>query len=200
MIYALVAAAAATAPQAAAAATAPQAALDVTAFWRAAGPELWFAKNDAFDRRFAERFIGLHEAAAAGKLADWSQTSEGSLALILLLDQFPRNAFRDQPRMYMTDTAARVAAARAIAAGHDRAVTNDIAKFFYLPFAHSEDLSDQNRSLWLFQRLGGIDLEHAIRHREIIRRFGRFPHRNPILARAMRPKEQRYLDEGGYRG
>lgn len=196
MIYALVAAAAIPFPVSAT----PHAALAVTAFWREAGPALWFAKDAEFDKRFAARFMALHEAAAAGTLAGWSRTSEGSLALVLLLDQFPRNAFRGTHRMYATDGAARAAADRAINAGHDRAIEDELAKFFYLPFAHSEDMRDQNRALWLVQRIGGIDLQHAIRHREIIRRFRRFPHRNPILGRTMRPEEQRYLDEGGYRG
>lgn len=178
----------------------PIAALEVTAFWRSAGPSLWFAKDAAFDRRFAGRFMALHQDAAAGRLDSWTLTPEGSLALVILLDQFPRNAFRGTPRMYVTDPAARRIADRAIAAGHDRAVDNELAKFFYLPFGHSEVLADQERSLQLSRRLGGIELTHAARHHDIIKRFGRFPHRNPILGRTMRPEEQAYLDGGGFGG
>jgi uncharacterized protein (DUF924 family) len=95
---------------------------------------------------------------------------------------------------------ARAGAAAAIEAGHDRAAPVDLALFFYLPFAHSETLADQDRSVALVQRLGELNIAHANRHRHIIRRFGRFPHRNPILGRPMRPEEQEYLDSGGYAG
>lgn len=172
----------------------------VVQFWRDAGPGLWFAKDDAFDRRFRERFLSLHEAAARGGLADWLATADGALALVVLLDQFPRNSFRGTPRMYATDVLAREVTAAAIAAGHDRAVAADLALFFYLPYAHSEDLADQERSVALVRRLGQPSLSHAEGHRDIIRRFGRFPHRNPILGRTMAPEEQRFLDEGGYAG
>jgi uncharacterized protein (DUF924 family) len=112
----------------------------VVAFWRAAGPAHWFAKDDAFDKRFRERFLAAHEAAARSEFADWATNDDGALALVILLDQFPRNAFRGAARMYATDGHARLVADAAIRAGHDRAVENEIAKFFYLPFAHSEDL------------------------------------------------------------
>lgn len=172
----------------------------VVQFWREAGPGLWFAKDDAFDRRFRERFLSLHEAAVRGELADWLATPDGALALVVLLDQFPRNAFRGTPRMYATDALARQVTAAAIAAGHDWAVAAELALFFYLPYGHSEELADQERSVALARRLGQPNLSHAERHRDIIRRFGRFPHRNPILGRSMRPEEQRFLDEGGYAG
>jgi uncharacterized protein (DUF924 family) len=172
----------------------------VVAFWRAAGPKLWFAKDDAFDRSFRERFLPAHEAAARGELAEWMATPDGALALLVLLDQFPRNAFRGTPRMYATDAMARRIAGAAIAAGHDRAGESDLSLFFYLPFAHSESSADQERSVELVRRLGQPNLSHAERHRDIIRRFGRFPHRNPILGRTMRPEERQFLDEGGYAG
>lgn len=172
----------------------------VVAFWREAGPSLWFAKNQDFDQRFRERFLSLHEAAARGELAGWLGTADGALALMVLLDQFPRNAFRGTPRMYATDTLARELANAAIDAGHDRAVPSELQLFFYLPFGHSEDLTDQERSVALARRLGQPSLSHAERHRDIIRRFGRFPHRNPILGRPMRPEEQRFLDDGGFAG
>jgi uncharacterized protein (DUF924 family) len=173
---------------------------DVVTFWQDAGLPLWFAKNDEFDRRFRTRFLALHEAGARGELDEWIISAEGALALVILLDQFPRNAFRGTARMYATDRRARPVAGAAIAAGHDRAVDNEMARFFYLPFAHSEDMADQERSVALVARLGEPDLSHARRHRDIIQRFGRFPHRNPILGRAMTAEEQDYLDSGGYRG
>jgi uncharacterized protein (DUF924 family) len=175
-------------------------ALDVVAFWREAGPGRWFAKDPEFDRTFRERFLALHEAATRGERLDWLTTPEGALALVLLLDQFPRNAFRDTPRMYDTDAQARAMADAAIAVGHDRQVDVGLQVFFYLPFGHSEDLADQERSVALNRRFGEPNWTLAERHRDIIRRFGRFPHRNPILGRLMRPEEQRFLDEGGFAG
>lgn len=169
-------------------------------FWREAGPALWFAKDAAFDRRFRERFIGLHGMAAAGALDDWAATPDGGLALLILLDQFPRNAFRGTPRMYATDGLARRIAARAVAAGQHRAVAAELRVFFCLPFAHSEELGDQDRSVELCRALGVENLAHAEHHRGIVRRFGRFPHRNPILGRVMTVEEQRFLDDGGYAG
>jgi uncharacterized protein (DUF924 family) len=173
---------------------------DVIAFWCEAGPSLWFAKDDAFDRRFRDRFVQAHEAACRGELDDWQRTPGGALALVLLLDQFPRNSFRGTKRMYASDAAARQAAIAAIAAGHDRHIDADLRLFFYLPFAHSEQLADQERSVMLCRELGEENLAHAQGHHDIVKRFGRFPHRNPILGRAMTDEEQRFLDEGGYRG
>ena len=178
----------------------PTEAMAVVDFWRVAGPKLWFAKDADFDRRFRERCLSAYEAAARGDLAGWLSTADGALALVLLLDQFPRNAFRGSPRMYATDTTARRVAHAAIEAGHDRAVDPELSLFFYLPFGHCENLADQERSVELARRLGQPDLSHAERHRDIIRRFGRFPHRNPILGRTMTEEEQRYLDGGGYAG
>ncbi|HVG50390.1 MAG TPA: DUF924 family protein [Xanthobacteraceae bacterium] len=172
----------------------------VVAFWRDAGPHLWFAKDENFDRHFRERFLSSHEAAARGERARWLATPAGSLALLLLLDQFPRNAFRATPRMYATDSLARMVADAAIKAGHDRAMPAELQLFFYLPFGHSEDAADQERSVALNRRLGQPNLSHAERHCDIVRRFGRFPHRNPILGRTMLPEEQRFLDEGGFAG
>ena len=192
-----------TATSAATAPSALQAPIDARAvvdFWRAAGPGLWFAKDSEFDRRFREKFLWLYLAAARGELADWQRTPEGALALVILLDQFPRNSFRNTPRMYATDATARQIADAALKAGHDQAVEAGRRLFFYLPFGHSESLADQERSVALSEALGEPNLSHAKRHRDIIRRFGRFPHRNPILGRTMTPDEQRYLDEGGYAG
>jgi uncharacterized protein (DUF924 family) len=173
---------------------------DIVAFWSEAGPDLWFAKDDGFDRRFRELFLQAHESAARGDLDHWQRTPGGALALILLLDQFPRNVFRGTRRMYVSDAAALRLAEAAIAAGHDRHFDADLRLFFYLPFAHSELLADQERCVALCVALGGESLAHAEGHRDIIRRFGRFPHRNPILGREMSEEERRFLDDGGFGG
>lgn len=172
----------------------------IVSFWREAGPSMWFAKDPAFDRAFRDRFLTMHESAARGELAHWRATPTSALALVLLLDQFPRNAFRGTPRMYATDAMARAVANGAIAVGHDWLVEAQLQLFFYLPFAHSEDIADQERSVALAHRLTADVLAHAEHHRDIVRRFGRFPHRNEILGRATTPSEQRFLDEGGFRG
>jgi uncharacterized protein (DUF924 family) len=176
------------------------AAAAVVDFWREAGPGLWFAKDDAFDRLFRERFLSLYAAATRGELDGWAATPDGALALVLLLDQFPRNAFRGTSRMYASDALAREVTTTAIDAGHDRVVDAQLQLFFYLPLGHSENLADQERSVALAERLGEPSRSHAMGHRDIIRRFGRFPHRNPILGRAMRPEEQQFLDAGGFGG
>jgi uncharacterized protein (DUF924 family) len=178
----------------------PAEAVAVVEFWQEAGSDLWFAKDAEFDRLFHARFLPWHEKAARDELTGWRHSTCGALALLVLLDQFPRNAFRGTPRMYATDPLARAAAEMAVAAGHDRRVEKNLRVFFYLPFAHSEDWRDQERSVDLVRHLGEPDLSHARRHRDIIRRFGRFPHRNPILGRTMTDEEQRYLDGGGYAG
>jgi uncharacterized protein (DUF924 family) len=138
--------------------------------------------------------------AARGDLELWSASPEGALALVILLDQFPRNAFRGTPRMYATDAQARCVARMAIAAGHDRSVSEDLRHFLYLPFAHSEDLADQDMSVELNKPLGPNYELNARRHRDIVIRFGRFPHRNCILGRNMTDAEQDFLDAGGFGG
>jgi uncharacterized protein (DUF924 family) len=175
-------------------------ALEVVEFWREAGPALWFAKDAQFDARFRERFQHDHEAAARGELDYWMSSADGALALLILLDQYPRNAFRGTPRMYETDALARRFAAQAFAAHYDRQLPMELRKFLLLPFAHSEDLADQERSVALARELTADDLAHAEHHRDIVRRFGRFPHRNRILQRETTPAERRYLENGGYQG
>jgi uncharacterized protein (DUF924 family) len=169
------------------------------AFWSAAGPSKWFAKDEEFDRQLRERFLGLHEQAAQGALASWRGDAESALALVLLLDQFPRNAFRGTARMYATDALAREEADRAIAAGFDRRVAPALRVFFYLPFEHSESLADQERSVALQQGMSEL-LKYALEHRDIIRCFGRFPHRNAILGRESSPEERAFLEGGGFAG
>ncbi|HSV46069.1 MAG TPA: DUF924 family protein [Ramlibacter sp.] len=175
-------------------------AADVVAFWRAAGPDRWFRKDQAFDTQFRERFLAAHEAAARGEHGDWAQDADGALALLILLDQFPRNAFRGSARMFATDAQARAVAVAALAAGHDQQVAPELRNFFYLPFSHSEALADQDRAVTLARALDSDTLRWAILHREIIERFGRFPHRNAVLGRSTTPEEQRFLDEGGFAG
>ena len=172
----------------------------VIAFWREAGPDRWFNKDTAFDDEIRRRFLALHEAAAAGKLTEWETSSEGALALLILLDQFPRNMFRGQARAFATDPLALAVASRAILNGFDGTFP-DMRSFFYLPFEHSEDLKDQERALTLYKASGDADgLRWAEIHADIIRRFGRFPHRNAILGRVSTPEEQKFLDDGGFAG
>lgn len=173
---------------------------EVVDYWRAGGQTLWFGKVPALDARLRVRFLAVREAAARGELGGWQRTPEGALALLILLDQFPRNAFRGTSRMYATDDVALSVADAAIAAGHDLAVEPDLQFFFYLPFAHSERLSDQERAVRLVSRLGSPHVERARHHRDIVARFGRFPHRNAILGRPETAAERAYLANGGYRG
>jgi uncharacterized protein (DUF924 family) len=175
--------------------------LPIVDFWRAAGPARWFARNDGFDLEIRERFLGEHEAAARGQYEDWTQTAPGALALVILLDQFPRNLFRESPHAFATDPLARRHAREALARGFDKATGAMMRPFFYLPFMHSEDLADQERSIALFTALGDEEqLRYAVLHRDIIARFGRFPHRNRALARATSPQEQEFLAGGGFAG
>ncbi len=174
---------------------------EVIAFWRDAGPERWFKKDDAFDETVRARFLTLHERAAAGELKDWENSAEGTLALLLLFDQFPRNLFRGTPRAFATDELARAIAAGALLKGFDAQVAPDMRSFFYLPFEHSEDMADQERGIALYTAAGDQDdLKWAQIHHDIIRRFGRFPHRNAILGRTTTPEEQAFLDAGGFAG
>jgi uncharacterized protein (DUF924 family) len=172
----------------------------VATFWAPLGHAVWFGKDPAFDRRFREAFAVEHGAAARGELMPWLATPEGALSLVLLLDQYPRNAFRGTPRMYATDTLARIVADAALELGHDRAVGPDLQGFFYLPFAHSEHPADQERSVALCADLPEPGPSHSRGHRDTIIRFGRFPHRNPILGRKTTDEEAAWLAAGGFAG
>lgn len=172
----------------------------VLAFWRAAGPDKWFKKDDAFDADIRTRFLATYEAAAAGRLA-WDETADGALALLIVLDQFPRNMFRGSARAFAADPLARAIASRAIERGFDEVAAPSERSFFYLPFEHSEALADQERCIALNRARGDADaLKWAEQHADIIRRFGRFPHRNKALGRATTPEEQAFLDGGGFAG
>lgn len=177
------------------------AAADVAAFWSDAGPDKWYRKDSDFDRRIGERFGALHCEAAAGKKDDWAQNAQGALAMLLLLDQFSRNLFRDSPQAFAQDSRAGEVARRAIEAGFDRQVDPLLRQFFYLPFMHSELIADQERCVALCHSLPDRgNLPFARDHEAIIRRFGRFPHRNRVLGRHTSPAEQAFLDGGGFSG
>jgi uncharacterized protein (DUF924 family) len=173
---------------------------DILSFWREAGYDRWYGKDDDFDAH-CRRFMAAWEAARDGKLGAWQDTDDGALALAIVLDQFPRNMFRNDARAFSTDALARAVATRAIAEGRDRRVEPALREFLYLPFEHSEAMADQQRSLALFEQLGDEEtLKWAVLHADIIRRFGRFPHRNAVLGRATTPEEAAFLDEGGFKG
>jgi uncharacterized protein (DUF924 family) len=172
---------------------------EIVRFWRAAGPQRWYKKDAAFDAEIRQRFFASYEAAAAGKLKNWEETAQGALALLILLDQFSRNMFRGDARAFATDPLARAVAAGALIKGFD-GVDKEMRDFFYLPFVHSEDLADQERVLTLYQAARSDDFKWAQIHADIIRRFGRFPHRNAVLGRTTTPEEQAFLDQGGFNG
>jgi uncharacterized protein (DUF924 family) len=174
---------------------------EVLAFWRAAGPDKWFNKDTAFDCEIKVRFLALWRAASCGKLAGWEETPEGTLALVIVLDQFSRNMFRGVARSYEADPLARAVALRAINRGFDLGLPHPERQFLYLPFMHSEHLPDQERCLALARSYGDDEFsKYAEQHAGIVRRFGRFPHRNAILRRRTTAEEQAFLDGGGFAG
>ncbi len=174
---------------------------DILAFWREAGSDRWYKKDGAFDDEVRRRYLGLWHEAAAGRLSSWETSDDGALALTIVLDQFPRNMFRGDVRTYATDTLARDVAGRAIDRGSDARIDPVLLEFLYMPFMHSEYLADQLRCVELFRKSGNADnLKYAERHADIVRRFGRFPHRNSVLGRATTPEEQAFLDGGGFKG
>lgn len=174
---------------------------DILGFWRHAGPKQWFAVNPRFDEAIRVKFEAVHHAAARGEYDAWAETPDGALALLILLDQFPRNLYRRSGHAFATDAKALAIAHAAADRGWHRQVEPALAAFMLLPFEHSEDLGDQDRGLQLARELGSADAEkwHQI-HRDIIVRFGRFPHRNPALGRTTTAEEQAFLDEGGFAG
>ena len=170
---------------------------DVLSFWLApANRPQWFKKDLAFDDEVRRRFEAVHECAAEGRYAQWQNTAEGALALLLCLDQFPRNMYRGTPRAFATDAKARLVADWAVDRGFDLHFKDEQERlFFYLPFEHSEALGDQHRCIGLMSRcLPASSVRWAVDHRNLIARFGRFPHRNAALGRPCRPDEQAYLD------
>jgi uncharacterized protein (DUF924 family) len=175
--------------------SAPEEAAEIVEFWFS--PECrkrWFQSTLAFDRLLRERYLASYEAARDGKLGRWEQSAVGALALVILLDQIPLNIFRDDARCFATEAEARSVAQRALARGLDRQLGDDQKSFLYIPFMHSEHLADQERSVELYSASG---LEKTLRwarhHRDIVRRFGRFPHRNELLGRESSPQERAWL-------
>ena len=172
---------------------------DVLSFWRDAGPDRWYRRDDIFDAEVCRRFLTLWQCAAAGELSAWEKSDDGALALVIVLDQFPRNLFRDDGRTYASDALARDVAQRAVENGVDTRVDPALREFLYLPFMHSEHLADQLRCIELSRAAGHAEnLKWAEHHADIIRRFGRFPHRNRLLGRETTPEEQAFLDAGGF--
>lgn len=174
---------------------------EIVSFWRQAGPDRWFEVDEDFDQTIRSRFLTIHEAAARGDLTAFEETAEGALALLILLDQFPRNMFRNSARAFATDPLARAVANRALARGFDQKTDKTMRPFFYLPFMHSELRADQDRSLRLHEAFGDPERSrYAAIHRDIIVKFGRFPHRNRALGRETTPAEREFLDGGGFAG
>lgn len=174
---------------------------DVLTFWHEAGYQRWFSRDEAFDARCREQWLAAHHHAARRELDAWMDSAEGALALVILLDQIPRNVFRGSGHAYATDPLARHCATQAIERGYDRKVDPALRAFFYMPFEHSEALADQDRAVELAASIEGeegkVYLDYARRHRDVITRFGRFPHRNRELGRINTAEEQTYLDAGG---
>ncbi len=164
--------------------------------------QIWFAKKPEFDLEVRSRFLSDYEQAATGNLDEWKNSPLSCLALILLLDQFPRNMFRGTAQAFATDWQALSTAQYAVAQAYDRELLSVQRWFIYCPFEHSENLEHQNQAVALFGQLGddpdsADTINYAIRHREVILRFGRFPHRNEILGRASTPEEEEFLKQPG---
>lgn len=183
-------------------------AADILDFWFPPGTraerDVWFRKDDAFDREIRDRFGTALAAGIAGAFGEWCTTARGALARVVLLDQLTRNAFRGTAQAFAGDAGALATAEDAIERGHDRALDPHERWFLYMPFEHSEDLAMQERGVALFEALAaetGVDapLPWAVKHLDVIRRFGRFPHRNEILGRASTPEELAFLEQPGSR-
>lgn len=175
-------------------------AAQVVGFWREAGAALWYAKNAEFDARCRAACLDLHWEAAARRRDDWLGDPVGALALALLCDQIPRNVFRGTAHMFATDPLARFYARRALDAEFVSAVEPEMRVFFLLPLEHSEHLADQERSVALHRLWAPANQRYADVHCDIVRRFGRFPHRNAALGRETTPEEAAFLAEGGFSG
>jgi uncharacterized protein (DUF924 family) len=170
-------------------------AAEVLSFWFGQDRKRWFEKNPALDEEIRSRFLAWYEAGAAGGLEAWKSEPRACLALVILLDQFPRNMFRGTARAFASDDRARDCARTILEKGWDKAMTPGEQTFAYLPFEHSESIADQELSVRLFE--GNENFEWARKHWEIIRRFGRFPHRNAALGRASTPEEIEFLKQPG---
>lgn len=170
------------------------------AYWKQLGPEGWFAKDDAIDAHLRDHYMDLHLAAARSEYDHWLTRADTGLALVLLLDQFPRNVFRNTAHMFATDGLARKAAQALIENDVIKEVDESLRLFVCLPFVHSEDIADQDTAQALYAQWAPDNAEWAKHHREIIVRFGRFPHRNRSLGRPTLADEQEFLEKGGFTG
>lgn len=174
---------------------------DIIKFWKDAGTEKWFKRDEDFDQQIRSKFGEALSLAEQGKIDAWSDTAEGCLALILVLDQFSRNLYRDSPKAFANDEKATALARHGLASDYASRVDQEIAYFMFMPLMHSESIVDQHQSVALQHQYGGPgNLRAAREHLEIIRRFGRFPHRNRVLQRNTTPEERNYLDAGGFSG
>ncbi len=174
---------------------------NVLDFWFAAGAEKWFEKSDDFDAEIIARFRSHHEAARDGSYDDWAETANGCLALIILLDQFPRNMYRGSAEAFAADDKALALAKATVEKGFDMELPQNIRMWIYLPYEHSEEMDDQERCIALMERSQLDDVvAWAHEHADIIRRFGRFPHRNTVLGRVSTAEEIAFLEEGGFAG
>ncbi len=174
---------------------------EVIGFWiDEVGPEGWYRSDPGLDAAIRARFEPAVHAAAAGEFDAWQTEARGCLGLLILLDQFPRNLYREDARAFACDAKAVAVAKRAIAHGHDQKIEMPARQFFYLPLMHAESVADQDRAVRMFLRASpeGTNLSHAKAHRLVIRRFGRFPHRNLALGRHSSPEEAAFLEAGGY--
>ncbi|MGB0967428.1 MAG: DUF924 family protein [Halocynthiibacter sp.] len=176
---------------------------EVLSFWLTEKkPSDWYMGGEALDAEIRDRFETMWEAGRDGKLCEWTSKPDSTLALLILLDQFPRNMFRGTGKAFSTDSLARKVANKAIDKGWDKRVDEPQRQFFYMPLMHSECLSDQERCVRLMltrmPQAGEGNLLHAKAHREVIRRFGRFPYRNDVLDRSMTTPEAAFIADGGY--
>jgi uncharacterized protein (DUF924 family) len=169
---------------------------EVLGFWFADSAR-WWKKDPAFDAEVRDRFLALHEAIERGERESWLETASGTLAYVIVLDQFSRNMFRGTARMLASDARARTAARRALERGDDAALSPEQRTFHFMPFVHSEDIADQDRGVALFAHAPPEQVRLAEQHRDIIRRFGRFPHRNALLGRESTPEEKEFLKQPG---
>jgi uncharacterized protein (DUF924 family) len=168
---------------------------EVLRFWFGQEAKRWFEKNATFDAEIRSRYLPLYEALSSNH--DWLSQPRDCLARIVVLDQFPRNMFRGTPRAFAADPLALAAAKHAVARGYDRDLATVERQFVYLPFEHSESLADQERACELMKPLGEDLHDWALRHKRIIERFGRFPHRNQVLGRKSTPEEIEFLETPG---
>ncbi len=175
--------------------------MEVLSFWfEETSPAQWFQKNDSFDQEITERFMVTYEMAKKDLCAEWTKDADGALALCIVLDQFPRNMFRNSPKAFETDGKALLIAKEALHRGFDTILSPTKRKFLYLPFMHSENIQDQKKSVSLFENMKENDplsYEYAIKHMEVIEKFGRFPHRNIALGRDSSDEELKYLSIPG---